>query len=335
VATALDESPAAPEVSGPGQQLLNRGRGETGDRAFKGLALAAGLLVLLILGAIVVSTSNKAWPIFSKEGLGYFTKTFFDDTNKSYGIWSYLYGTIVVSAIALALAVPTSVGIALFTTELAPRRLRFWITTVIDLLAAIPSVVFGLWGLLVLAPRLNDVYGSIHDATASIPVLKTIFGVPTGGGRTFMTAGLIVGLMITPIVTSITREVFNTVPRNDKDGALALGATRWEMITGVVLPHSNGGIVGAVMLGLGRAMGETIAIALLIGASPRVVANLFASGEAMPSAIVRLLPEAPSGSDFQAALIGLGVVLFILTVVVNMAARAIVARLDRRLQGAA
>jgi phosphate transport system permease protein len=203
-----------------------------------------------------------------------------------------------------------------------------------DLLAAVPSVVFGLWGLLVLAPRLNDIYGSIHDAVSPVPVLKTVLGPPTGGGRTFMTAGVIVALMIVPIITSITREVFNTVPRNDKDGALALGATRWEMIRTVVFAHSRGGIVGAVMLGLGRAMGETIAIALLIGASPQVVGNLFSSGEAMPAAIVRLLPEAPSGSNFQAALIGLGVVLFVLTVLVNMAARLIVGRIERRVRGA-
>jgi phosphate transport system permease protein len=181
----------------------------------------------------------------------------------------------------------------------------------------------------VLAPKLGDIYGSIHDATSSIPILKTIFGQPSG--RSFMTAGLIVALMITPIITSIAREVFLTVPRNDKDGALALGATRWEMIRGVVLPHSNGGIVGAVMLGLGRAMGETIAIALLVGANPQIVANLFAAGETMPSVIVRNLPE--SSGDFQAALIGLGVVLFVLTIGVNMAARVVVARVDRRLQG--
>lgn len=325
-------APLAPPRD-PGGALLRGGRGAAGDKAFKGAALGAALFVLLVLAAIVISTSNKAWPVFRTEGLGYLTRTSFDDTNKHYGLWAYLYGTLVVSAVAVVAAVPVSVGIALFTTEIAPRRLRFWITTVLDLLAAVPSVVFGLWGLLVLAPKLNAVYGSVHDAVRGIPVVRSIFGPPSGGGRTFMTAGLIVALMITPIITSITREVFNTVPRNDKDGALALGATRWEMIRSVVLPHANGGIVGAVMLGLGRAMGETIAIALLIGASARVVGNVFASGEAMPSAIVRFLPEAPSGSQFQAALIGLGVVLFLLTVAVNMAARAIVGRIDRRLQG--
>jgi phosphate transport system permease protein len=200
-----------------------------------------------------------------------------------------------------------------------------------DLLAAVPSVVFGLWGFLVLRPQLKDVYNSIADLVHPIPVLNTIFG-PSLSGQSFMTAGLIVALMITPIITSISREVFLTVPRNDKDGALALGATRWEMIKGVVLPHSSGGITGAVMLGLGRAMGETIAIALVIGASPQIVANVFAQGEAMPSVIARILNE--SSGEYQAALIGLGVALFVLTVGINMAARRLVSSFDRTMKGA-
>jgi phosphate transport system permease protein len=269
---------------------------------------------------------SGAWPAFSKMGLSYFTENKIDQVNAVYGSQAYIYGTIVVSFIAVLFAVPVSIGIALFVTEVAPQRLKWWITTIMDLLASIPSVVFGLWGFLILRPHLNDIYNWIHDHVKSIPILKTVFG-PSGGGNSFMTAGLIVALMITPIITSITREVFATVPRNDKDGALALGATRWEMIRGVVLPHSSGGITGAVMLGLGRAMGETIAIALVIGANPQIVANVFATGEAMPSVIVRNLPE--SSGDFQAALIGLGVVLMALTVVVNVAARLIVSRIER------
>jgi phosphate transport system permease protein len=200
-----------------------------------------------------------------------------------------------------------------------------------DLLAAVPSVVFGLWGFLVLRPPLKDIYNSFADLVHPIPLVNQVFG-PSASGMSFMTAGLIVALMITPIITSITREVFLTVPRNDKDGALALGATRWEMIKGVVLPHSTSGITGAVMLGLGRAMGETIAIALVVGASPQIVANLFAQGEAMPSVIARNLNE--SSGDYQAALIGLGVALFVLTIVINMAARALVSSFDRSLKGA-
>lgn len=314
-----------PDAKAPAP-LTRGGRRALADTSFRYLALAAGLLVLVILFGIVFSMTQHAWPAFSKEGLSYFTRDSFDAVNNLYGSRSYIYGTIVVSLIAVLFAVPLSVGIALFVTELAPRRLRFWITTVMDLLASVPSVVFGLWGFLVLRPKLNDIYGSIHDSVKSIPVLKTLFG-PPGGGSSFMTAGLIVALMITPIITSITREVFLTVPRNDKDGALALGATRWEMVRGVVLPHSTGGIVGGVMLGLGRAMGETIAIALVIGANPQITSNLFAPGEAMPSVIVRQLPEA--SGDFQAALIGLGVVLVGLTLLVNVAARLLVRRVER------
>ena len=310
--------------------LTASNREGAGDRAFKGLALGAGLVVLLVLGAIAISTTQKAWPAFSHSGLKYFTSTEWDPNKDLYGALPFIYGTLVVSAIAVLVAVPISLGIALFVTEVAPRRLRSAITTVMDLMAAVPSVVFGLWGFLILRPKLNDLFNSVHDAVSGIPGLRTVFG-PSLSGMSFMTAGLIVALMITPIVTSIAREVFLTVPGNDKDGALALGATRWEMIRDVVLPHSSGGIVGAVMLGLGRAMGETIAIALVIGASPQIVANLFAQGEAMPSVIARNLNE--SSGTFQAALIGLGVTLFFLTIIVNMGARRLVTVIDRRLRG--
>jgi phosphate transport system permease protein len=306
--------------------LTGGGRRTLADRGFRWISLAAGVLVLAILVGIVVSMTSRAWPAFSKEGLGYFTNDKFDQVNNVFGAKSYIYGTIVVSLIAVVLAVPLSIGIALFATEVAPLRMRFWITTIMDLLASVPSVVFGLWGFIILRPHLNDIYNWVHDHVKGIPVLKSVFG-PSGGGSSFMTAGLIVALMITPIITSITREVFLTVPINDKDGALALGATRWEMIRGVVLAHSGGGIIGAVMLGLGRAMGETIAIALVIGANPQIVANLFAAGEAMPAVIARNLPE--SSGDFQAALIGLGVVLVGLTMLVNVAARLLVGHLQR------
>jgi phosphate transport system permease protein len=201
-------------------------------------------------------------------------------------------------------------------------------------MAAVPSVVFGLWGLLVLAPNLTGLYDHISSAVASIPVLKTLLARGPSG-QSYFTAGLVLALMITPIITSLTREVFRTVPRNDKEGALALGATRWEMITGVVLPHSTGGIVGAVMLGLGRAMGETIAVALLIGGNARVFHSLFGPGDAMPSVIARNLGESSIYPYYREALIGLGVTLFALTIVVNIVGRRVVGRLDQRLRGAA
>jgi phosphate transport system permease protein len=193
-------------------------------------------------------------------------------------------------------------------------------------------VVFGLWGLAVLAPNILGFYGALHRIFGPVPVLGSMFG-PDANGRSFMTAGIILAMMVVPITTSIMREVLLTVPRTDRDGALALGSTRWEMIRGVVLPHSFGGLVGGVMLGLGRAMGETIAIALLIGSSGQIVANLFKPGDAMPSEIVNQFGEATG--TFRSALVALGVALFVMTILINVAARSIVNRAEHRLQGAA
>jgi len=299
------------------------------DRAFRWFTAAAGLTVLVILAAIAVSMTQKAWPAFRHEGLDYLVSADWNPNQNRFGALAMIYGTVVVSAIAIVVAVPISLGIALFVTQVVHRRVRTWITTVLDVLAAVPSVVFGLWGFLVLRPWIAEVYNSIADAVSGVPVLRNVFG--HSSGMSFMTAGLIVALMIIPIITSIMREVFATVPANDRDGALALGATRWEMIRGVVFPHSTGGMVGAVMLGLGRAMGETIAVALVIGASPQIVANLFAQGEAMPSIIARNLNE--SAGLQTAALIGLGVVLFALTILVNIAAKRLVRRIDARTLG--
>jgi phosphate transport system permease protein len=187
----------------------------------------------------------------------------------------------------------------------------------------VPSVVWGLWGILVFAPWIQHIYTSIGSAVTGIPVLENLFGPPTSGAS-FFTAGIILAFMITPIVTSLSREVIATVPAIDKEGAYALGATRLEMITGAVWPHSKGGIVGAVLLGLGRAMGETIAAALVIGSSATITSHLFAPGDSMPAVIANQFGEA-SGT-FRAALIGLGVLLFAFTIIINIIARAIVGR---------
>ncbi len=321
--------------------LSSTGHGALADRSYKALCVTAGAAVLVILGLILVTTTQRALPAFRSEGLGFVFRNNWvpndpDGPNgpqtAHFGAWAFVYGTLVVSAIALVFAVPVAIGIALFITEQAPRRLQQPVVAVIDLLAAVPSVVYGLWGILVLAPNIEGIYAWIHDLVDGVPVLGGLLGAPVGSGRSFMTAGLIVAIMITPIITSITREVFWTVPRDDKHGALALGATRWEMIKGVVFPHSFGGVVGAVMLGLGRAMGETIAVALTIGAATQVTPNLFKSGNAMPAVIVQQFGE--SSGDFQAALIGLGVVLFAITVVVNLLARVVVSRAEHRLKGA-
>lgn len=318
--------------------LTARDRGAIGDRLFHGLALIAGLTVLGILGLIAVSTTKEAWPALTEAGHRFVTSDRWvpndpdgpGPATASFGALAFVYGTAVVSTIAVVLAVPASLGIALFVTEVAPRRLRSLVVMLLDLLAAIPSVVFGLWGLAVVAPNITGFYGWLHRAFGGVPVLGRVFG-PDPSGRSFMTAGIILAIMVTPIVASIMREVLRTVPSAERDGALALGATRWEVIRSVVLPHSFGGLVGGVMLGLGRAMGETIAVALTIGASARVTANVLGSGDAMPAVIVNQFGEATG--TFRAALIGLGVVLFAMTIVVNVAARAIVGRAERRLRG--
>jgi len=291
-----------------------------GDRAFQILTLASGLLVLVILVLIAVTTSQQASSWFSTEGLKIFTNNWNPAAN-DFGALAFIYGTAITAVIALVLSVPVSVGIALLLTQVVPYRWSRPIVYVVDLLAVVPSVVWGLWGILVFVPWLNHIYAHIGSAVQGLWILGPLFGPPTSGAS-FFTAGIILAFMITPIVTSLSREVIATVPAIDREGAYALGATRWEMITGAVLPHSQGGIVGAVLLGLGRAMGETIAAALVIGSSAVITSHLFAPGDSMPAVIANQFGEA--AGVFRAALIGLGVLLFAFTIIINIIARAIV-----------
>lgn len=326
------------QTQGPGSDLTDRGGGGVRiERAFRLWTLATGLLVLAILALILISTTRQAWPVLRDMGFRFVTERTWDPSpakgSPVFGALSFMYGTALSSLIALLIGVPISIGIALFLTELAPRRLRTPAVTVIDLLAAVPSVVFGLWGVLVVAPVLVHVYRWLNDVLGSVPVLGSVFGVPVGTGRSFMTAGIILAIMVTPIITSISREVLSTVPQANKDAAYALGATRWEMIRGAVFPHSFGGLVGGMMLGLGRAMGETIAVALVIGGATAITPNIFAGGNSMAAVIVQQFGE--SSGTFTAALIGLGVVLFAMTVLVNLVARVVVRRTQARMQGAA
>jgi phosphate transport system permease protein len=284
-------------------------------------------VVLLILGLITISTTGKAWPAFTHNGLNFFTSTRWAPSAGVFGSLAFLYGTVVTAVIALVLAVPLSIGIALFLSDIAPPRLRRPVGSLVDLLAAVPSVVYGLWGVIVLAPRIAGVYDRIGDITSPIPVLSTLFAGPSTG-RGLFTAGIILALMVTPIITSITREVFDTVPASAKEAAYALGSTRWEMVRAAIFPHSQAGMIGAVMLGLGRAMGETIAAALVIGSSPQISAKLFGSGDSMAAVIANQFGE--SGGLHRSALIGLGVELFALTILVNIGARLVIARNRRR-----
>ena len=295
-------------------------RGGHADSLFRYATIAAGAIVLLVLGAIAITTTKRSWPAFDSMGLDFFTSDRWAPNDKFFGAKSFIYGSLVASTIAVVLAVPVSLGIALFTTQVVPARWRRPIIYLVDLLAVVPSVVFGLWGILVFAKHVDGFYGFLHTVLGPIPVVGDLFG--EGSGRGFMTAGIILAIMITPIITSLAREVIDTCPQADREGAYALGATRWEMIRGAVLPHSKGGLVGAVMLGLGRAMGKTIAVALVIGSTANISANLFASGDALPARIANEWGEAEG--TWRAALIGLAVTLFAVTILVNLAATAVV-----------
>ena len=319
----MNNSPVPVADLRPRRQIL--------DRLFRGSTLAAGAVILVVLGLIAYTVSNRSLPVFRSEGVNFLTDRRWVPSKEVFGALSFIYGTAVISLIAVVISVPVSIGIALFTTQVAPAWLKKWLVSLTDLVAVVPSVVFGLWGIIFLAPKLVGVYKTISRWFHGWPILGDIFG-HASVGRTFMTAGLILSVMITPIITSIAREVIETTPQTDRDGALALGATRWEMITGAVLPHSMGGIVGAVMLGLGRAMGETIAVALVIGSSPTITANLFSSGDSLPSVIAFQWGEATGIK--RSALIAMGLTLFIMTIVVNFTATAVVNRATKRVRGA-
>lgn len=284
-----------------------RGKSATGDRAFRWIAIGAAALVLLVLGLIALVMTSKAGPVLSKMGFDFFTSSRWSAPDSLFGALPFIWGTLFTALIALAIAVPVSLGVALFVTQVAPRWLKKPMVYMMDLLAVVPSVVFGLWGVLVLSQH---------------------FGL----GRSFLTAGIILAIMITPIITSLAREVIETTPPSDKEAALALGATRWEMITAAVLPHSKGGLVGAVMLGLGRALGETIAAALVIGSAlGQITPNPFAPGNSMPAVIANEWGEADD--MHKSALIALAVTLFVITIAVNLVATAIVQRSMKRSGG--
>jgi phosphate transport system permease protein len=329
MAVTAPPRPGPPPPAPPaGLSGTERPPGRITDRLFRWVALASGLLVLVILALIIYSTLDHAWPWFKREGFGIFADNW-DPAHGQFGAGAMIYGTFLVGFIALLISVPVSVGIALFVNEVAPRPFRRPVIYTIDLLAAIPSVVYGLWAFLVLRQPLADLYSSISSATGDIPILKTLFAEPSVTGLSYMTAGIVVAIMITPIITSLTREVFATTPASLREASYGLGATRWEMIRGSVFPHSRGGVVSAVMIGFGRAIGETIAVALVVGSVQQISPHVFGPGDTLASIVANQFGE--STGVYQAALIGMGVVLLAFTVVVGISARFVVARYDRRM----
>jgi phosphate ABC transporter permease protein PstC len=287
-------------------------------------ALSAGILALLVYFFFTLWDESR--PLLSQTGI--FDFVFSNDWNPAknlYGAWALVVGTLITSAIALVLGVPVAVAIAIYIVELAPQRVKYPLTVLVELLAAVPSVVYGLWGVFVLIPNLKPAEQWFSDTFAFLPFV----GGPVSGPNYFI-AGLILAIMILPIVSAISREVISTVPIELKEGALALGATRWEMIRMGVLPYSWGGIAGASMLGLGRALGETIAVVLVIGNAPQIGETIFSQGYTLAAVIANEFGEAANDPEHKAALIACGLVLFILTLVVNFFARWIVTRSERR-----
>lgn len=309
-------SAQAPQQSGAVDLVGLRRRRWTGDLMFRAILAAIALGITAVLGVMMVESFVSASPVYQKFGIiGFITGTTWAPSFSVYGAWAFIYGTLLTSVLALLIAVPISVLIALLLTELAPARLRGPLGIAVDLLAAVPSVVYGLWGLLVLVPALRPLEQGI---AATLGRVVPFFGPPTPGSSYFA-AGVILAVMIVPIVSAVTREVFASTPRFQREAVLALGGTRWDVARTVTLPIGRAGLLAAVVLGLGRAIGETIAVTMVIGNSDTIGKSIFAPGFTLASVIANEFNEATETLHPE-ALIALGTVLLVMSVIVNAAA---------------
>lgn len=315
-----------PQPFGP--TLRAHGIGRFADRGFRWLATLAAATVLVILAWMIASTTLEAWPIFQKEGLRFFTSDVWrpggsrTEITGDYGALAFIFGTIVTALIGIVIAVPLAIGIALFLTEVASPRLRTPLTYTIDLLAMIPSVVIGLWAVAFFVPVF--IYPLMETMAGSIGQVIPLFS-PPAVVRSIFAAGVVLSLMILPIISAIIREVFAATPIDERLAAFGMGATRWEVMWQVVLPRARAGMLGATMLGVGRALGETIAVLLVIGGSARIGFELFQPGQSIAGQIASGFGEAsPEGI---AGLIALGVALFLITIVINVSARLVIWRI--------
>jgi phosphate transport system permease protein len=303
--------------------------GKWADPLFRGTTRILAILVLVMVGAILASLAVEAWPALSRFGPGFLTSTAWDPVNDHFGAAVAIYGTLVTSAIALLIAVPVSFGIAVFITELAPRWLKRPVGTAVELLAAIPSIIYGMWGLFVFAPLFADhVQPWVSDHLGQWPVVGPLFqGPPMGIG--LFTAGLILAVMILPYITAVMRDVFEVVPPVLKESAYGLGANTWEVVRHIVLPHTRIGVVGGVMLGLGRALGETMAVTFVIGNAHNIDISLFMPGSTISSTLANEFTEAV-GDIYTSSLMALGLILFLITFVVLVLAKLLLIRLAAR-----
>jgi phosphate transport system permease protein len=299
------------------------------DTTFRIASLSAAVFVLLLLGGIIISLIIGAMPAFQKFGLNFLTVQRWDPNADIYGALAPIYGTIVTSVIAMVIAVPIGLGIAIFLTEICPPWLRRPIGIAIELLAGIPSIIYGIWGFFVFAPVLQQtVQPFLINTLGQIPGIGNLFaGPPYGIG--ILTAGLILAIMVLPFITSISRDVFESVPPVLKEAGYGLGCTTWEVVTKIVLPFTRIGVVGGVMLGLGRALGETMAVTFVVGNAHRISASILAPGTTISATIANEFQEAV-GDLYTSSLIALGLILFFITFLVLAAARYMLMRLDQK-----
>ncbi len=303
--------------------------GPMADRIFGWLAKGAAIFTLVMLAAILASLTVSAWPAIDKYGLGFLSSTTWDPVKEEFGGLVMIYGTLMTSFIALLIAVPVSFGIALFLTELSPAWLKRPLGTAIELLAAVPSIVYGMWGLLVFSPILSTyVQQPLQAIFGDVPVLGALFsGPPVGIG--ILSAGIILAIMIIPFIAAVMRDVFEVTPTLLKESAYGLGSTTWEVVSKVVLPYTKAGVIGGLMLGLGRAIGETMAVTFVIGNFNQLDSlSLFQAANSITSALANEFAEAGAGLH-QAALMYLGLVLFFITFVVLTLSKLLLAQLKK------
>jgi len=318
---------AAPDDSSFGERIVGTA---VGDRIYVAIITGFAVCVPLLLLLVLLEVAIAGWPAIRQFGFGFLTSSDWDPVKGNFGAAAAIFGTLVTSILALVIATPLALGVAIFLSEFAPRWLRQPLAFFVDLLAAIPSVVYGLWGIFVLVPLLRQYVIPFMRDTLHLSVIP-LFSGPTWGNSVFA-AGMILAIMVLPYISSVSREVLLAVPRSQREAALALGATRWEMIQKAVLPFAKSGIIGGIILGLGRALGETMAVTMLIGNAHDISASLFAPGYTMASLIANEFSEA-SGDLHLSALMAVGFVLLLLTLVVNALARWLVWQVGRRAEG--
>jgi phosphate transport system permease protein len=313
---------------GARSKILDRLR--LGDSIFRWLTLGAAVGVLVLLSGVIISLMDGSIPALRAFGFNFLVDERWNPVTEKFGALAPIYGTIITSFLAMIIAVPVGLFISMFLTELCPMWLRRPIAIAIELLAGIPSIIYGIWGLFVFAPFLQQTLQPfLIDLFGPVPILSSLFaGPPYGIG--VLTAGLILAIMVLPFITSISREVFESVPPVLKEAAYGIGCTTWEVVRHVVLPYTRVGVIGGVMLGLGRALGETMAVTFVIGNAHRVSASILAPGTTISATIANEFTEAV-GDLYTSALIALGLILFVITFIVLAAARYMLLRIERRI----